>query len=67
MLTRNEDAFRGLDYGADDFDLPIEDEVTQKAGATIDLDLEALLAIPRRLGYEVEYRRAERPAALAPR
>ena len=64
VLTQNEDAFRALDYGADDFDLPIEDEVTQKAGARIDLDLEALLAIPRRLGYEVEYRRAERPAAL---
>jgi cyclic dehypoxanthinyl futalosine synthase len=64
VLTLNEDAFRALDYGADDFDLPIEDEVTQKAGARIDLDLEALLAIPRRLGYEVEYRRAERPAAL---
>jgi cyclic dehypoxanthinyl futalosine synthase len=64
VLTLNEEAFRALDYGADDFDLPIEDEVTQKAGARIDLDLEALLAIPRRLGYEVEYRRAERPAAL---
>jgi cyclic dehypoxanthinyl futalosine synthase len=65
VLTLNEDAFRALDYGADDFDLPIEDEVTEKAGATIDLDLEGLLAIPRRLGYEVEYRRAERPAALS--
>jgi len=65
VLTQNEDAFRALDYGADDFDLPIEDEVTQKAGATIDLDLEGLLAIPRSLGYRVEYRRAERPAALA--
>ena len=65
VLTQNEDAFRALDYGADDFDLPIEDEVTQKAGATIDLDLEGLLAIPRSLGYTVEYRRAERPAALA--
>jgi len=62
VLTQNEEAFRALDYGADDFDLPIEDEVTQKAGAHIDLDLEALLAVPRRLGYEVEYRRAERPA-----
>ena len=67
VLTQNEEAFRALDYGADDFDLPIEDEVTQKAGATIDLDLEALLAVPRRLGYEVEYRRAERPAALTAR
>ena len=65
VLTQNEDAFRALDYGADDFDLPIEDEVTQKAGARIDLDLEGLLAIPRGMGYSVEYRRAERPAALA--
>jgi cyclic dehypoxanthinyl futalosine synthase len=65
VLTQNEDAFRALDYGADDFDLPIEDEVTQKAGARIELDLEALLEIPRALGYEVEYRRAERPALLA--
>ena len=64
VLTQNEDAFRALDYGADDFDLPIEDEVTQKAGATIELDLEGLLAVPRSLGYTVEYRRAERPAAL---
>jgi cyclic dehypoxanthinyl futalosine synthase len=64
VLTQNEDAFRALDFGADDFDLPIEDEVTQKAGARIDLDLDGLLAIPRRLGYRVEYRRAERPAAL---
>jgi len=65
VLTLNEDAFRALDYGADDFDLPIEDEVTQKAGAHIDLDLEQLLEVPRKLGYTVEYRRAERPAVLA--
>ena len=65
VLTQNEEAFRALDFGADDFDLPIEDEVTQKAGARIELDLEALLAVPRRLGYRVDYRRAERPAALA--
>jgi len=63
VLTLNKDAFRALDYGADDFDLPIEDEVTQKAGATIDLDLERLLEVPRNLGYEVSYRRAERPVA----
>jgi cyclic dehypoxanthinyl futalosine synthase len=64
VLTQNEDAFRALDFGADDFDLPIEDEVTQKAGARIDLDLDGLLAIPRSLGYRIEYRRAERPAVL---
>lgn len=65
VLTQNDEAFRALDYGADDFDLPIEDEVTQKAGATIELDLARLLAVPRALGYSVEYRRAERPTALA--
>ncbi len=31
VLTQNERALEGLLYGADDFDLPIEDEVTQKA------------------------------------
>jgi cyclic dehypoxanthinyl futalosine synthase len=67
VLTQNEEAFRALDYGADDFDLPIEDEVTEKAGATIDLDLEKLLEVPRRLGYRVEYRRAERPEVLSAR
>jgi cyclic dehypoxanthinyl futalosine synthase len=65
VLTQNEEAFRALDFGADDFDLPIEDEVTQKAGARIDLDLDALLAIPRSLGYDVSYRHAERPAGVA--
>ena len=65
VLTLNDDAFRALDFGADDFDLPIEDEVTQKAGATIDLNLESLLAIPRSLGYEVAYRHAERPARVS--
>jgi cyclic dehypoxanthinyl futalosine synthase len=67
VLTQNEEAFRALDYGADDFDLPIEDEVTQKAGARIDLDLESLLAVPRSLGYTVEYRHAARPALSAHR
>jgi cyclic dehypoxanthinyl futalosine synthase len=61
VLTQNEEAFAALGFGADDFDLPIEDEVTQKAGARIDLDLERLLAVPRSLGYTVSYRHAERP------
>jgi len=65
VLTQNRNAFEALAYGADDFDLPIEDEVTQKAGATIDLDIEGLLAVPRAMGYRVEYRRAERPGLLA--
>jgi cyclic dehypoxanthinyl futalosine synthase len=65
VLTQNEEAFRALEYGADDFDLPVEDEVTQKAGARVDVDFDKLLAVPRRLGYRVEYRHAERPPAPA--
>ena len=67
VLTQNEEAFRALDYGADDFDLPIEDEVTQKAGARIELDLEALLDVPRepRLYGRVPPRRAARATRIA--
>ena len=56
VLTRNEEALQGLLYGADDFDLPIEDEVTQKAGATIDLEFEKILNVARGLGFEPRYR-----------
>ena len=56
VLTQNEKALEGLKYGADDFDLPIEDEVTQKAGATISLDFERILNYARELGFEPEYR-----------
>ncbi len=51
VLTRNEDALLGLQYGANDFDLPTEDEVTQKAGATVSLEFEAILDAARRLGF----------------
>jgi cyclic dehypoxanthinyl futalosine synthase len=57
VLTQNERALEGLLYGADDFDLPIEDEVTQKAGATISLNFEKLLETSRTLGFEPAYRR----------
>ncbi len=57
VLTQNERALDGLRFGADDFDLPIEDEVTQKAGATISLDFERMLNYARELGYSPEYRR----------
>jgi cyclic dehypoxanthinyl futalosine synthase len=62
VLTRNEEALRGLLYGADDFDLPIEDEVTQKAGATIDLQFDKILNVVRDLGFQPQYRHV----ALAP-
>lgn len=56
VLTQNERALEGLSYGADDFDLPIEDEVTQKAGATISLDFERILGYARELGFTPTYR-----------
>ena len=56
VLTQNQQALIGLNYGADDFDLPIEDEVTQKAGATISLDFERILNYARELGFTPEYR-----------
>jgi len=56
VLTQNERALEGLLYGADDFDLPVEDEVTQKAGATISLQFDKLLKVARSLGFEPTYR-----------
>jgi cyclic dehypoxanthinyl futalosine synthase len=56
VLTQNERALEGLLYGADDFDLPIEDEVTQKAGATISLQFDKILDYARELGVEPSYR-----------
>lgn len=56
VLTQNERALEGLLYGADDFDLPVEDEVTQKAGATISLDFDRILSYARELGFHPEYR-----------
>ena len=56
VLTQNERALEGLAYGADDFDLPIEDEVTQRAGATICLNFERILDVARGLGFRPVYR-----------
>jgi cyclic dehypoxanthinyl futalosine synthase len=56
VLTQNERALEGLLYGADDFDLPVEDEVTQKAGATVSLDFERILDVARGLGFVPRYR-----------
>ena len=56
VLTQNERALEGLLYGADDFDLPIEDEVTQLAGAPISLNFDKLLATARTLGFTPTYR-----------
>ena len=66
VLTQNQGALEGLLYGADDFDLPIEDEVTQKAGATISLDFERLLGHARALGFTPEYRHVPQPSMSEP-
>lgn len=65
VLTQNEAALDGLRYGADDFDLPIEDEVTQSAGATISLDFDALLDRARSLGFTPRYRALSRAGVPA--
>ncbi|MEZ4318962.1 MAG: radical SAM protein [Myxococcota bacterium] len=52
VLTQNERALDGLRFGADDFDIPTEDEVTQKAGATIHHQFERILSAARDAGYE---------------
>lgn len=59
VLTQNERALEGLAYGADDFDLPVEDEVTQKAGATISLDFKRILNVAQQLGFEPSYRHVQ--------
>jgi cyclic dehypoxanthinyl futalosine synthase len=58
VLTKNAGALMGLLYGADDFDLPSEDQVTQAAGATIDLEFERILDGTRALGLEPKLRGA---------
>ena len=57
VLTKNAQALRGLHFGANDFDLPTEDEVTQKAGATIDLEFEKVLRAARDQGFSLTMRR----------
>jgi len=58
VLTKNEDALLGLAYGANDFDLPTEDEVTQKAGATISHDFARILDAAASAGYRAVHREA---------
>ncbi|MFK7824017.1 MAG: radical SAM protein [Oligoflexales bacterium] len=57
VLTRNEDGLLGLQYGANDFDVPTEDEVTEKAGATISLDFAKILKNCENLGFKPIYRK----------
>ena len=56
VLTRNEGAFEGLACGADDFDLPVEDEVTQKAGAEISHEFKELIDLCKQRGFNPQKR-----------
>ncbi len=56
VLTQNQAALAGLRYGADDFDVPWEDEVTQMAGAVIERDVDRVLGYARDAGFKPVYR-----------
>lgn len=56
VLTKNEEALKGLAWGANDFDLPTEDEVTQKAGATISHDFAGVLSAASAAGCRPVHR-----------
>jgi cyclic dehypoxanthinyl futalosine synthase len=65
VLTQNANALRGLAYGANDFDIPWEDEVTEKAGGTIERDVEKILAYAAAEGFQTRYRQAGRKTTAA--
>jgi cyclic dehypoxanthinyl futalosine synthase len=65
VLTQNEGALAGLGYGANDFDLPTEDEVTQKAGATIEQDFSKILEAARKAGFNTQLRAPFKPTNSA--
>ena len=58
VLTQNDNAFLALNYGANDFDIPTEDEVTQKAGAVIDDNFDHVLNTCAQAGYKPVLRKS---------
>lgn len=56
VLTQNANALVGLRYGANDFDVPWEDEVTESAGAIVERDVNRVLGYAKELGFKLEYR-----------
>jgi cyclic dehypoxanthinyl futalosine synthase len=68
VLTKNEGALQGLRYGANDFDLPTEDEVTQKAGAQVSHAFADVLQHAEKLGFRAVHRYGlpHRPSAELP-
>ncbi|CAM2006699.1 radical SAM protein [Acanthopleuribacter pedis] len=62
VLTQNSNALHGLHYGANDFDIPLEDEVTQMAGAVINRNIKEIIAQAENEGITPVFR----PMAQAP-
>ena len=52
FLTQGANAPVSLLYGADDFDIPLEDQVTQQAGVVIENNMDPLLAEVTKLGLK---------------
>jgi cyclic dehypoxanthinyl futalosine synthase len=63
VLTQNASALTGLRYGANDFDVPWEDEVTQKAGAVIEQNVDKVLGYAHSEGFKTTYRHVARAKA----
>ncbi|MBX3138993.1 radical SAM protein [Candidatus Obscuribacterales bacterium] len=63
VLTQNANGIKALNWGANDFDIPWEDEVTQMAGAVIEQDIEKVLAYAADEGFKTTYRRVAQGAA----
>ncbi len=61
VLTQNQAALNGLNFGANDFDIPWEDEVTQMAGAVIEKDVERVLDYARQAGFNPRLRAVNLP------
>ena len=67
VLTQNRNALKALAYGADDFDIPWEDEVTEMAGAVIEKDVEKVLEAARQEGFRTTYRHVARDLEISKR
>lgn len=66
VLTQNANAVKGLSFGADDFDLPWEDEVTEKAGAKIERDIQQICSYVHDAGLEPHFRHLVLPVLTNP-
>lgn len=64
VLTQNANALKGLRYGANDFDVPWEDEVTEAAGALVERDVAKVLGYAETEGFALQYRHVAKQPKL---